>query len=122
MSNLGNKEIMAKNIKYYMSKHNITAKELCKILKVPESTFCYWTTAKSYPRIDKIEMMANYFGIKKSDLVEERVEKEPPSEKEVLIAQLMEHFKNLSPDQLKQVIQYARFLQQTQEADAENHK
>jgi hypothetical protein len=28
--------------------------------------------AKKYPRIDKIEFMANYFGINKSDLIENK--------------------------------------------------
>ena len=36
------------------------------------STFSDWVHARTYPRIDKIELMANYFGIEKSDLVEER--------------------------------------------------
>ncbi len=35
-------------------------------------TFSDWVNAKTYPRIDKIELMANYFGISKSDLVEDR--------------------------------------------------
>jgi len=35
-------------------------------------TFSDWVNAKTYPRIDKIELMANYFGISKADLVEER--------------------------------------------------
>jgi transcriptional regulator with XRE-family HTH domain len=34
-------------------------------------TFSDWVNAKTYPRIDKIELMANYFGISKADLVEE---------------------------------------------------
>lgn len=72
-NNLGNKQTMAKNIKYYMDKNNVTAAEICKVLKVPQSTFSYWLSAKTYPRIDKIEMMANYFGVNKSNLVEEHV-------------------------------------------------
>lgn len=72
MSNLGNKEIMAKNIKYYMERQNIRPKDICTVLKFPMATFSDWIHAKSYPRIDKIEMMANYFGISKSDLVEDR--------------------------------------------------
>ena len=28
--------------------------------------------AKKYPRMDKVEMMANYFGILKSDLIEDK--------------------------------------------------
>lgn len=72
MSDLGNKEIMAKNIKYYMSRNNIRPTDICGILKFPMATFSDWINAKTYPRIDKIELMANYFGIEKSDLVEEK--------------------------------------------------
>lgn len=72
-NNLGNKETMAKNIKRYMGFTGVSAADMCKVLGVPQSTFSYWLNAKTYPRIDKIEKMANYFGIKKSDLVEEHV-------------------------------------------------
>lgn len=72
MSDLGNKEIMAKNIKFQMSKNNIRPTDICGTLKIPMPTFSDWINAKTYPRIDKIELMANYFGIEKSDLVEER--------------------------------------------------
>ena len=70
MSDLGNKAVMAENIKYYMSLHNKTRVEVCKDLGFAYSTFSEWLNAKKYPRIDKIEMMANYFHISKADLVE----------------------------------------------------
>ena len=72
MSNLGNKQIMAQNIRYYMNKRNITQTEICNTLGFKMPTFSDWVNAKTYPRIDKIELMANYFGISKADLVEER--------------------------------------------------
>lgn len=72
MSNLGNKEIMAKNIRKYMEINNVSQSEVCKLLKIPMATFSDWINAKSYPRIDKIELLSNYFGISKSDLVEEK--------------------------------------------------
>lgn len=72
MSNLGNKKIMANNIKYYMNLKGINQTELCNALGLKYMTVNDWVNAKSYPRIDKIEMMADYFGISKSDLVEER--------------------------------------------------
>ncbi len=75
MSSLGNKEIMAKNIKYYMNKNKIRSTDVCGTLKIPMPTFSDWINAKTYPRIDKIELMANYFGIEKSDLVEEKKER-----------------------------------------------
>ncbi|MDY5968100.1 MAG: XRE family transcriptional regulator, partial [Sphaerochaetaceae bacterium] len=72
MSNLGNKEIMAKNIQYYMDINNKSRQEMCNALGVKYTTFTDWVKGNVYPRIDKIELMANYFGIEKSDLVEER--------------------------------------------------
>ena len=72
MSDLGNKEIMSKNIQYYMDKHGKTRLEMCDALGVKYTTFTDWVKGNSYPRIDKIELMANYFGIEKSDLVEEK--------------------------------------------------
>ena len=71
MNNLGNKDTMAKNILYYMSIHKISRDELSQAIGVPYTTLCSWMQAKAYPRIDKIEKMANYFGIQKADLVEE---------------------------------------------------
>jgi transcriptional regulator with XRE-family HTH domain len=74
MSSLGNKEIMAKNIKYYMDLNDIDRNKLCEDLKIKYTTLCDWLNAKTYPRIDKIEMMSDYFGIQKSDLVEDKNE------------------------------------------------
>lgn len=74
MSGLGNKAIMAKNIKYYMNLKQVDRNKLCSDLKIKYTTLCDWLNAKTYPRIDKIEMMADYFGIQKADLVEDRDE------------------------------------------------
>lgn len=72
MSDLGNKKIMANNIKYYLKKKSISRKKLAADLGISYTTIASWLQADSYPRIDKIEMMANYFGVDKSDLVEKR--------------------------------------------------
>ena len=72
MSALGNKKIMAKNIQYYMDKYGKSRNEMCNALGVKYTTFTDWVKGNSYPRIDKIELMANYFGISKADLVEDR--------------------------------------------------
>ena len=74
MSNLGNKEVMAKNLLYYLERSGKTQKEMAEIVGVATSTFNDWMKAKAYPRIDKIEILANYFKIMKSDLIEEKNE------------------------------------------------
>ncbi|HKM03504.1 MAG TPA: helix-turn-helix transcriptional regulator [Lachnospiraceae bacterium] len=72
MSNLGNKETMGKNIQYYLDLNRKTRQEICSALDLKYSTFTDWINGNTYPRIDKIEKMANYFGIEKSGLIEER--------------------------------------------------
>lgn len=72
MGDLGNKKIFAENLKYYMNINNKTRADVCRDLDIPYSTFTDWCNANIYPRIDKIEILANYFDIKKSDLVERR--------------------------------------------------
>ena len=74
MSNIGNKETMAKNLKFYIERSGLSQKELAETVGVATSTFNDWVKGKKYPRIDKIEILANYFGILKSDLIEEKKE------------------------------------------------
>ena len=72
MTDIGNKAIMAENLRYYIQLSKKTQKEICKDLNFKEMTFSDWVNTKTYPRIDKIEKMAQYFGIEKSDLIEKR--------------------------------------------------
>ena len=84
MSNLGNKITMSNNLKRYLKINNITRSQLSESLGISYSTISDWINGKAYPRIDKIEMMANYFGINKSDLVEEKA-----NQKEIDIANMV---------------------------------
>lgn len=72
MSGLGNKEIMAENIKRLLEERGMNQTDLCNALRLKQMTVSDWCNAKTYPRIDKIEMMANFFGVSKADLVEEQ--------------------------------------------------
>lgn len=81
MSNIGNKQTMAKNLAYFVGRSGKTQKELAEVVGVAASTFNDWMKAKKYPRIDKIEILAEYFGILKSDLIEEKTEDERKSQK-----------------------------------------
>lgn len=82
-------EVMSKNLKIYMEKKGITQKELAEIVGVAPSSVNDWLRAKKYPRIDKIEIMAQYFGILKSDLIEDKSMKENPDEMAVLAASIL---------------------------------
>lgn len=72
MNNLGNKEIFAKNLNYYMKLNQKDRNDISRDLELPYTTVTSWCNGEFYPRIDKIQLLANYFGIQKSDLVEEK--------------------------------------------------
>lgn len=67
-----NKKIMAKNIKRYMEAKGVTNQQICEALDFKYTTFLDWIKGVTYPRIGKVEAMADYFGIQKSDLIEEK--------------------------------------------------
>lgn len=64
--------IFAKNLKYYLNRRNLTQKDFADNLGFPPTTVNSWMLAEKYPRIERIEKIAQYFGISKSDLIEER--------------------------------------------------
>lgn len=66
----GKQRNFSKNLKYYMELNNKDRNDICRDLRLPYTTFAEWYNGNIYPRIDKIEMLANYFHIKKSDLIE----------------------------------------------------
>ena len=68
---LGNKEVMAKNIRRHLNKLDLNIKDFASKMDFKYSTVLDWVNAKTYPRIDKIELMANYFKVEKADLIEE---------------------------------------------------
>lgn len=72
MSNIGNKEIFSKNLHYYITATNRTQKEVANAIGVTPASLNEWIKGKKYPRIDKIELLAMYFGILKSDLIEDK--------------------------------------------------
>lgn len=70
MNDLGNHRIMAENIRRYMARYGMTTADLSRKMGLAYTTVSGWVNGTSYPRIDKIEMLAGLFGIEKKDLVE----------------------------------------------------
>jgi Helix-turn-helix. len=102
MNSLGNKEVMAENIQFYLDKLGKTRQQMADELNIPYTTVANWLQANTYPRIDKIEQMANYFNITKADLVEKRTEGGDlyeklmalPEDKRAFVAALIEQLGN----------------------------
>lgn len=72
MSTIGNKEVFAKNLRRLMECQQKDRRRICDDLGFKYTTFTDWYNGNKYPRIDKIELLANYFGVLKSDLIEDK--------------------------------------------------
>ena len=62
-------ELFVHNLKVVMKERKINRVKLAKDLNIPYTTLCDWCTGRIFPKIEKIEMIANYFNLPTSDFV-----------------------------------------------------
>ena len=68
------KKIFSKNLNYYMKLNEKTQTDLVNNLGLNKSAVSTWCNGTRLPRMDKVDMLAKYFGINRSDLIEEKDE------------------------------------------------
>lgn len=108
---MDNKQIFAKNLQYQMDLAGKTRRDLSEALGVSYYTITDWVKAKKYPRMDKVEMLARYFGIQKSELIEL---KEKPTNDGGLskeLQELIDCVKDLPEDKIQLLLQVARSIE-----------
>lgn len=74
------KKIFAKNLNYYISLNGKQQNEVAKDIKENPSTLNMWCKGNSFPSLGKIQKLADYFKIGKSDLTEDKTKKDSNSE------------------------------------------
>ncbi len=82
---MDNKSIFAENLKKYMEQNNKSRRDISEALGISYYTVSDWVNGKKYPRMDKVEMLASYFGILKSDLIEEKVTPEMQKNSDTMV-------------------------------------
>ena len=107
MSETDYKEIFSKNLKKYMELNNKTQADIINDLGLSSSTVSNWCTGQKLPRMNKIEMLANYFGINKSDLIEDKELEKAEQKIEELSEEnkiFFSKYEKLSPEAKKQML------------------
>lgn len=74
MSDEKQKEVFARNLNKYLERSGKTQKEVAQAIGVIPTTFNTWCLAQALPRMGKVQLLADYFGINKSDLIENQSE------------------------------------------------
>jgi transcriptional regulator with XRE-family HTH domain len=78
------KKVFAQNLQRYIAEAGKTQKDIADVIGVSAPTLNEWVTGKKFPRIDKIQRLADYFGILKSDLIEEKMTPEKEKDNDIL--------------------------------------
>lgn len=66
------KRIFAKNLNMYISLNQKQQKEVAEAIGEKPTTLNMWCSGKSFPGLGKIQKLADYFRIGKSDLTDEK--------------------------------------------------
>lgn len=72
MSEEAQKKIFTKNLNSYIEASGKTQLEIAKSIGVSPQTFNTWCKGIAIPRMGKVQALADYFHINKSDLIEDK--------------------------------------------------
>lgn len=72
MSEEAQKRIFTKNLNSYIEASGKTQLEIAKSIGVSPQTFNTWCKGIAIPRMGKVQALADYFHINKSDLIEDK--------------------------------------------------
>lgn len=106
------RKTLSENLQSLMNRKNVTQKELSEELGVSQSTISNWIQETKYPRIDKIEMLAQYFNVPKSSITEQK--KETTYKPTTIAAHLDGEVSDLDEDEMQKVLEYVKFLKSQQ--------
>lgn len=72
MTEVDQRKIFARNLNKYLEQYDKTQKEVADAIGVIPSTFNTWCLGIALPRMGKVQALADYFHINKSDLIEDK--------------------------------------------------
>nr|DAU18882.1 MAG TPA: Repressor protein CI [Caudoviricetes sp.] len=114
------------NIKRLRESHNLSQEEFGKIANVSDKAVSSWENGTREPRMGAIQKLADYFGIQKSDIIEDRdnpsyyldpetarLAQELKDNPEYRI--LMDASRSLTPEALREVMNFIKFQKAKEE-------
>ncbi|MBC3135028.1 MULTISPECIES: helix-turn-helix domain-containing protein [Staphylococcus] len=98
------RKILSENLDQLMKENNVTQIELSEAIGVSQSTISNWLKEVKYPRISKIQELANYFNVPKSRITEDK--------NEIKQNTMAAHFDKdgLTEEEIEEVKQFIEFV------------
>lgn len=104
------KTILSNNIKNLLHKKGKSQTDMAKELNLNESTVSSWVNGAKYPRRDKIELMADYFGVMPSEITDKH-----DNLNETIAAHLDDD--DYTQEELEKIREFARLVRQARKKD-----
>ena len=108
------KRIFAKNLNYYISVNDKKQNEIARDLDINASTLNMWCKGNAFPSVGKIQKLADYFKIGKSDLIDEKLDSDPKLDARILadteLMNLIKKYIHLSIEDRKAISQIIESL------------
>lgn len=98
---------ISSNIKHIRERFGLTQDQLGEIAGASGKAVSTWENGKAVPRMGAIQKMADYFGVSKSDIIED---KEKPIQEDELDNELINLLSDLTPQETAQVIAFVAGL------------
>ena len=125
------KKIFSKNLKRLVTNSNLSQLVIAISINVSPQTFNTWINGIAIPRMTSIQLLADYFNVEKSDLIEnENVPKMEHHDISLIINQLTNILKSTQKvmyngvpmDEITKELVYSSIEQAARIADANNKK
>lgn len=120
MSDEEQKQIFAINLNHYLELNGKTQKEVANAIGVSPQTFNTWIQGIALPRMGKVQKLADYFGIGKSDLIDIKSKSDKDQLENGELKYLIEIAQDCNENSMHRLLEYAKRLLDLQKMDEEN--
>lgn len=79
-------KIIGRNLRRIAYEHDKTQAQIAKDLRQPTATVSSWMNGTRIPRMGKIDLLCEYFGVSRVDIMEPHIHNEPSEDDKLLKA------------------------------------
>lgn len=108
------KKIFARNLNYYVNQTGKQQKEVAQLIGFSEKTFNGWCRGLSIPTMGKVQIIADFFGIGKTDLLED---KKPSDMVDLKMKEIIKNYNLLNDEGRDELLKQSRWLVKSHEYD-----
>ena len=103
------KKIFSQNLKKFMALNNKTQSDLINDLGFDKSAVSTWCNGTRLPRMDKVNTLAKYFNINRSDLIEDNSHKVTP-DSNIKIMEIYNQLNTLGKQEAEKRVQELTYI------------